>query len=96
MPTFDALARFLRGYDKLTDAEKGEFDIARRKFVAGLRSGHMLPGLRIKRVQASDDAYELTWASDGRATFAYGEPIREGERHVIWRRIGGHDILDEP
>jgi hypothetical protein len=36
------------------------------------------------------------WAPDGRATFEYGEPIRPGERHVIWRRIGGHEILDDP
>ena len=36
MPTFDALVRFLREYDKLTDAERDAFAIARRKFVADL------------------------------------------------------------
>ena len=38
----------------------------------------------------------MTWAADGRATFRYGEPRRPGEPHVIWRRVGTHDIFDNP
>lgn len=32
----------------------------------------------------------MTWAADGRATFEYGQEIRPGEPHIIWRRIGTH------
>jgi len=37
----------------------------------------------------------MTWAPDGRALFRYGDPVREGEPHVVWLRIGTHDILDD-
>jgi hypothetical protein len=40
--------------------------------------------------------YELRFAPDGRATFTFGASVREGQPHVIWRRIGGHDVLDRP
>ncbi len=96
MPTFDALARFLREYAKLTEAERDQFRVARGKFVQGLRSGQLPPGLRISQMAGHPGVYELTWAPDGRATFTYGDEARPGERHVIWRRIGGHDIFDEP
>jgi hypothetical protein len=38
----------------------------------------------------------MTWAPDGRATFHYGDPIREGEPHLVWRRVGTHAILANP
>jgi hypothetical protein len=38
----------------------------------------------------------MTWAPDGRATFSYGTPVKEGEAHIIWRRIGTHDIFTNP
>ncbi len=37
----------------------------------------------------------MTWAPDGRALFRYGDPVCEGEPHVVWLRIGTHDILDD-
>jgi hypothetical protein len=40
--------------------------------------------------------YELRFAPDGRATFTFAPPVREGKPHVILRRIGGHDVLDRP
>ncbi|MEU2179837.1 hypothetical protein [Streptomyces thermolilacinus] len=40
--------------------------------------------------------FELTWDGNGRATWSYGEEIVRGERHIIWRRIGTHDILAGP
>lgn len=36
----------------------------------------------------------MTWASDGRAIFHYGDEIHPGEPHIIWLRIGTHDIFD--
>jgi len=37
--------------------------------------------------------WEITFAPDGRATFAYGEEVIPGTPHIIWRRIGTHDVL---
>jgi hypothetical protein len=36
---------------------------------------------------------EMTWDNDGRATFSYGVERVPGQPHVIWRRIGTHDIF---
>lgn len=33
---------------------------------------------------------------NGRATFAYGEEQSPGQAHIIWRRIGSHDIFRRP
>jgi hypothetical protein len=33
------------------------------------------------------------WAPDGRATFQFGRAVVGDELHVIWRRIGGHEIF---
>jgi hypothetical protein len=45
---------------------------------------------------AAGQIWEMTWAPDGRATFSYGEPVREGEVHIIWRRVGSHQIFTAP
>ena len=54
------------------------------------------PRLRVKRVQGHPRVWEMTWAPDGRATFEYGEEVRPGETHVIWRRIGTHSVFRRP
>lgn len=41
------------------------------------------PGLRVKRMQGTDDVWELTFAPDGRATFRYGPEVRPGEPHIV-------------
>ncbi|MFB1044377.1 hypothetical protein [Streptomyces chrestomyceticus] len=54
----------------------------------------------IKRVQRTSGVYELTWSMGtgpaGRATWEYGSARQPGEPHIIWRRIGGHDIFIVP
>jgi hypothetical protein len=40
--------------------------------------------------------WELSFAADGRATFAYGDEVVAGEAHVVWRRVGDHSVLDRP
>ncbi|MFD3956975.1 MULTISPECIES: hypothetical protein [Streptomyces] len=44
--------------------------------------------------------YELTWSMGtgpaGRTAFEYGAEVRPGTPHVIWRRIGTHQILTGP
>ena len=54
----------------------------------------MPAGLRVKRVQGTEADFEMTWAPDGRAIFRYGEPVRPDDPHIIWLRIGTHDIFD--
>ncbi len=64
--------------------------------MADLRAGRFRRGLRVKAVQGAAGIFEMTWAPDGRATFQYGEERRPGDRHVIWRRIGTHDVFVQP
>lgn len=97
MPTHDELVRFLREYANLTEEEQTRFLTAVRKMVEDMRAGRgYRPGLRIKNVEGYPGVFEMTWAPDGRATFEYGAEVRAGDTHVVWRRIGGHDILDNP
>jgi hypothetical protein len=67
-------------------------------FIEALRAGPSAfpPGLRVKRVQGTQGIWEITFAEDGRATFAYGAEVRPGEVHVIWRRVGTHDVFSDP
>ncbi len=67
------------------------------EFVRDLR-GHkgLRKGLRINGVKGAGGIFEMTWADDGRATFEYGAPVREGQAHIVWRRIGTLAIFAEP
>jgi len=96
MPTRDVLDSFWRDWDELTAQQQREFRRALQKFVADLRTGRFRAGLRVKRVQGTGEIFEMTWAKDGRATFQDGEEVLSGEPHVIWRRIGTHDIVESP
>ena len=96
MPTRDVLASFWRDWERLTPEQQRAFKTALQKFIADLRTGHFRSGLRVKRVQGTDEILELTWAKDGRATFQYGDELKAGEAHIIWRRVGTHEILKEP
>lgn len=94
MPTFERLRRFDRDFAALSDAQREAFRSAVRKFVADLERGHgFRQGLRVKGVRGAPGMFELTWANDGRATFSYGESRREGEAHIVWHRVGTHDVL---
>jgi hypothetical protein len=97
MPTHDEFAQFLREFNKLSEAQQDAFIDAMKQMVADLRAGRPFRrSLRIKGVQGHPGVFEMTWAGDGRATFHYGPEQRAGEPHVVWRRIGGHDILKNP
>ncbi len=54
------------------------------------------PSLRIQGVQGHPGVFEMSWSSDGRVTFAYGPQKLPGEPHIIWRRVGGHEVLSDP
>ena len=51
------------------------------------------PGLRVKKIQGEEGLWEMTWAPDGRALFAFGPQQQPGKRHVRWVDIGTHAIL---
>ncbi|MFF8919162.1 hypothetical protein ACF08M_39200 [Streptomyces sp. NPDC015032] len=100
MPTYEALPRFTTDLNRLTPEQRRRFRRAATAFVHDLRTGRFRAGLRIKRVQRAPGIYELTWSMGtgpaGRATWQYGPDRRPGTPHVIWRRIGTHDILTGP
>ena len=67
------------------------------KLVEAFKDGQDPPrSLRIKRVQGTEDVWEMSYSGDGRATFRYGAEVKPGEAHVIWLRVGGHEILSRP
>lgn len=97
MPTYAWLARFGKDFDALTLAQQATFLVAVTQFVEDLDSGRgFRKGLRVKGIKGATGIFEMTWADDGRATFEYGDPVSEGDAHVVWRRIGSHAILAEP
>ena len=97
MPTHDEWAQFLREWRKLTPEQQSLFLAAVDEMVDDL-SVHapFRPSLRVKAVQGHSGVFEMTWATDGRATFHYGAEKRPGEAHIVWRRIGGHEIFKNP
>jgi hypothetical protein len=97
MPTREILPRFWRDWARLSSEAQEAYLATVDKFVDDLEAGRSFrSGLRVKGVRGTPGAYELTWAPDGRATFSYGRSIVGDEPHVIWRRIGTHEILREP
>ena len=94
MPTFERLRRFDRDFAALSAAHKQLFRVAVQKFVIDLeRDQGFRKGLRVKGIRGAPGLFEMTWADDGRATFSYGESLRDGEAHIVWHRVGTHDIL---
>jgi hypothetical protein len=96
MPTFSLADRFRRDFAGLTAAQKAAFRAAAAKLAADLPSQGFRPGLRVRGVQGAAGVSEMTCADDGRATFEYGSAVREGETHIIWRRVGTHAIFARP
>jgi hypothetical protein len=98
MPIFEVTDRFKKDYAGLDLADRQRFErVVREQFVADLDSGHGLrPGLRVRGVQGARGVYEMTWAPDGRATWQYDPERSPGMQHIIWRRIGTHDVFRTP
>ncbi len=95
MPTYELEALFLRQFAGLTDEQTFLVGVAMARFIADVRAGQgFRRGLRIRGLARRPGEYELTWAPDGRAVFRYGDSVRDGETHVVWLRIGSHDVLD--
>jgi hypothetical protein len=96
-PTFEARASFAREFARLSREQDKAFRKAVRKLVEALADEREPPrSLRIKRVQGTNDVWEMSYSGDGRATFRYGSEVKRGETHVEWLRVGGHEILSRP
>ncbi len=96
MPTFEKNPRFDKDWESLTEADKERFRRAVKRLVADLEANRFGKGLRVKNIEGTADVYEMTWAPDGRATWQYGNERRPGHAHVIWRRVGTHDVFQRP
>jgi hypothetical protein len=97
VPTYERLPSFDADWNKLTGEQQERFRVAAREFVADLeRREGFRPGLRVKRARGTRDVWEMTWAPNGRATWQYGAEFGSGEPHVIWRRVGTHDVFSAP
>lgn len=97
MPTFEWLPLFGREWCSLSPAQQRAFRESVAAFVDDLREGTgFRKSLRVKKMQGREDVWELTWAPDGRATFHFGNPVAEGELHIVLRRIGTHKIFTRP
>ncbi len=95
MPTCERTARFDRDLAVLDRADRARFRAAVEKFIEDLRAGSFRPGLRVRAVEGAPGVFEMTWAPNGRATFEFGTSQGAGP-HVIWRRVGTHDVYREP
>ena len=99
MPTHDETTTFLRDCSRLTPQQLDRFRRRLADFIADLsqmEAGQRTwfrSNLRVKKLSGVPDVYEMSWAPDGRATFAMGNFVVEGKLHIVWLRIGGHDIL---
>jgi len=98
VPRYSQSHRFWRDYRKPNEAQRQLFRAAVEEFVEDLKVGpdEIRPSLRVKKVHGTPEVWEMTWADDGRATFEYAEDSREDDPHVIWRRIGTHDVFRAP
>jgi hypothetical protein len=93
LPTYETTDRFRREHARLSDAQRTAFKTAVARFIKDVEGGTFRPGLRVKGIAGMPGCFEMTWARDGRAIFAYGPEVRVGETHIIWLAIGTHAIL---
>lgn len=97
MPTYQRLPRFDQDWQSLAPHEQQRFRVAVARFVADLEAGRPFrPGLRVKKVQGTNEVLEITFSPDGRATWQFGTEVTPGQTHVVWRRIGTHDVFRSP
>ena len=93
MPTYEADQALLRDWQHLSAAQRRRFKAAVRRFVADPKARRPpRPGLGIERFEGHEGVVEFHWAHDRRALFAYGTSPHPGDVHIIWLRIGTHEI----
>ncbi len=78
--------KFKKDYKKLSSEIQGRFYEKVELFEKDQRH----PSLRLKKLQGTENIWELSINMKFRATFEY---ISEG---ILFRRVGDHDILESP
>ena len=97
MPTHSEAPSFWRDWQTLSHEQRLAFLAAVSKMKDDLKAKSAFrKSLRIKGIQKFSGIFEMTWADDVRATFSYGISQLPGEAHIIWRRVGFHDIFRNP
>ena len=67
-----------------------------KRLVKDLKAGRPPSrGLRIEPFERLEGVYEFHWARNGRALFRYGVSPHAGDVHVIWLRIGTHEVYED-
>jgi hypothetical protein len=105
LPTYEADNHFRRDYERLRHDQQSQFKRALEEFIKVLRDWEregrlgapVFPAhLGVKpMVHQRMVIMEFAWAPDGRCTWTYGRP-RQQRFHIVWRRIGTHDIYGDP
>lgn len=105
MPTFTVENRFQNDLERLHRSERDRFNSAWREFRDALAQWEVSSApwppyfpaaLRVKDVNGYPGVWEMTWAMNGRCTWEYGKPVLPDKVHIVWRRIGGHEIFNDP
>ena len=97
MPTFDAEERFKQEYLRLDVRKRAAFLKARDDFFAWIVAKKDQPSLsppahlRLHFIE-SRNVWSITFGGDLQALWRYGSEVQPGEAHIIWERIGGHDM----
>jgi hypothetical protein len=95
VPTFESLARFDREFRRMPRELQAAFLAMLPTFIAALRTTPptFLPALRVKRVQGRQEAWEITFAPGRSRDLRIRRSDHPGTPHIIWRRVGTHDVL---
>ncbi len=79
---------------RLTSQQQRQFYAARDLFVAELTAHGFAPpldpSLRLHKL-SGHDAWSIGFGDGMRAVFKLGQPVKDGETHVVWEFIGTHD-----
>lgn len=97
MPTYEVAAHFLEDLERLSAEQRRLFKRVIQKFVEDIKAQRPpRRSLGVKGLQGYDGVYEFRFAGDGRALFMYGTSPHAGDIHIIWPRVGTHDIYSNP
>ena len=97
MPHFSWHPDFMHDFHALSTTDQEAFMSARDRFVDALKAGRAPdPGLGIHQLAGHPGIYAFRFSQRGRASFQYETDARGPDAHVYWRRVGGHEIYNNP
>jgi hypothetical protein len=105
MPTHSESSEFINAHGRLSPENKLLFHAALFDFIGVLQQAErdrlgyfpVFPKrLGVTRMVGRHGIWEFAWSGDGRCTWELCDQEREGLFHIHWRRIGGHEIYNDP